>query len=397
MVLPSFLVTPAGLAALEAPEIDATFSAGEGLGAAVERVADARGAGRRRCDRLLPHRRAAGGERAPSRRCSPSPPPTAASSSAACAPPARSSCRRTRPGTPTWSRRSSATAQTSSARGSRSRRSPGWPRPTRSAATGPPRRGAGAAAALARGRRPEGDVEDGDLGRRELQRRAPVRGRGPRPAPLQAVLRRHRLGDRRIGLDGLERDALGRLAAVAEKPQIENPGFYKFRKGGEPRDRPRRRGLAAGERHRRARAGEGGEGRAPGPLRAVRRARQRRSSLEPRDLLELVPAAEPLPLDQVEAVDSIVRRFSGGAMSHGALRGGARDDRVALNRLGGRSNSGEGGEDPSRYRDERNSKIKQVASAASASRPSTRRFAESPDQDRRGRSPGEEGRFPPTR
>ena len=70
-----------------------------------------------------------------------------------------------------------------------------------------------------------------------------------------------------------------------------------------------------------------------------------------------------MPLAEVEPVDSIVRRFSGGAMSHGALSAEAHETiAIAFNRLGGRSNSGEGGEDRERYRDERNSKIKQIAS-----------------------------------
>ena len=88
-----------------------------------------------------------------------------------------------------------------------------------------------------------------------------------------------------------------------------------------------------------------------------------RTPLEPRDLLELLPEAAPVPLDEVEPAAEIVKRFSGGAMSHGALSAEAHETiAIALNRLGGRSNSGEGGEDPARYRTERNSRIKQVAS-----------------------------------
>ena len=44
-----------------------------------------------------------------------------------------------------------------------------------------------------------------------------------------------------------------------------------------------------------------------------------RAPMEPRDLLELVPAGSPVPLEEVEPVESILARFSGGAMSHGAL------------------------------------------------------------------------------
>jgi glutamate synthase (NADPH/NADH) large chain len=83
-----------------------------------------------------------------------------------------------------------------------------------------------------------------------------------------------------------------------------------------------------------------------------------------RDLLDLRRAATPLPLDQVEPEEEIVRRFDTAAMSLGALSPEAHEAlAMAMNRLGGRSNSGEGGEDPERLGGERRSKIKQVASA----------------------------------
>ena len=59
--------------------------------------------------------------------------------------------------------------------------------------------------------------------------------------------------------------------------------------------------------------------------------------LELRDLLEPAPAGEPVPLDEVEPVESIVRRFSGGAMSHGALSAEAHETvAIALNSIGAR-------------------------------------------------------------
>jgi glutamate synthase (ferredoxin) len=70
-----------------------------------------------------------------------------------------------------------------------------------------------------------------------------------------------------------------------------------------------------------------------------------------RDLLELKPAATPLPLDQVESVESICSRFCTGGMSLGALSREAHEVlAIAMNRIGGKSNSGEGGEDPARFR-----------------------------------------------
>ncbi|GAB4005392.1 hypothetical protein GCM10029992_53130 [Glycomyces albus] len=73
---------------------------------------------------------------------------------------------------------------------------------------------------------------------------------------------------------------------------------------------------------------------------------------------------EPIPIDEVEPVEAIVRRFHTGAMSYGALSQEAHETlAIAMNRLGGRSNSGEGGEDVDRlYDPERRSAIKQVAS-----------------------------------
>jgi glutamate synthase (ferredoxin) len=69
-----------------------------------------------------------------------------------------------------------------------------------------------------------------------------------------------------------------------------------------------------------------------------------------RDLLELAPAPTPLPLDQVESVESLCRRFCTGGMSLGALSREAHEVlAVAMNRIGGKSNSGEGGEDPVRF------------------------------------------------
>ena len=71
-----------------------------------------------------------------------------------------------------------------------------------------------------------------------------------------------------------------------------------------------------------------------------------------------------IPLEEVEPVSSIVKRFKGAAMSYGALSSEAHETiAIALNRLGGRSNTGEGGEPEERYHSESNSKIKQVASA----------------------------------
>ncbi|KAA2258746.1 glutamate synthase large subunit [Solihabitans fulvus] len=72
----------------------------------------------------------------------------------------------------------------------------------------------------------------------------------------------------------------------------------------------------------------------------------------------------PVPLDEVESVSAIVKRFNTGAMSYGSISAEAHETlAIAMNRLGGRSNSGEGGEDRERlYDPERRSAVKQVAS-----------------------------------
>lgn len=82
-----------------------------------------------------------------------------------------------------------------------------------------------------------------------------------------------------------------------------------------------------------------------------------------RDLFALESDRKPVPLDNVEPVEAILRRFDSAAMSLGALSPEAHEALAeAMNRLGGRSNSGEGGEDPARFGTSRVSRIKQIAS-----------------------------------
>jgi glutamate synthase (ferredoxin) len=87
-----------------------------------------------------------------------------------------------------------------------------------------------------------------------------------------------------------------------------------------------------------------------------------------RGLFEFKSDTAPVPLDEVESVETIVKRFKTGAMSYGSISKEAHEAlAIAMNRLGGKSNTGEGGEDPARYQlepngDSKNSAIKQVAS-----------------------------------
>ena len=87
-----------------------------------------------------------------------------------------------------------------------------------------------------------------------------------------------------------------------------------------------------------------------------------------RGLFDFKQVQEPVPIEEVESAEEIVKRFATGAMSYGSISKEAHGTlAIAMNRIGGKSNSGEGGEDPDRYyKDEngdwRNSAIKQVAS-----------------------------------
>ncbi|MDH3380170.1 MAG: glutamate synthase large subunit, partial [Gammaproteobacteria bacterium] len=88
-----------------------------------------------------------------------------------------------------------------------------------------------------------------------------------------------------------------------------------------------------------------------------------RPAMTLRDLMGLRDDRPTIALDEVEPIESILARFDSAGMSLGALSPEAHETlAIAMNRIGGRSNSGEGGEHPNRYGTERSSKIKQVAS-----------------------------------
>ena len=121
----------------------------------------------------------------------------------------------------------------------------------------------------------------------------------------------------------------------------------------------------------------------------------------PRDLLAMRPDGPPVPLHEVEPATAILRRFSTGAMSHGSIAAEAHEAiAIAMNRLGGKSNTGEGGEDPARYRTrglpvDRNSRIKQVASGRFGVTPEYCVFADELQiKMAQGSKPGEGGQLP---
>src|SRR5207253_1563744 len=118
-----------------------------------------------------------------------------------------------------------------------------------------------------------------------------------------------------------------------------------------------------------------------------------------RDLLEISPAPTPVPLEEVEPAAQILRRFVSTAMSLGALSPEAHTAlAVAMNEMGARSNSGEGGEDPDFYAltgRRQDNKVKQVASARFGVTPVyLRRADELEIKIAQGSKPGEGGQLP---
>jgi glutamate synthase (ferredoxin) len=205
------------------------------------------------------------------------------------------------------------------------------------------------------------------------------------------------------GFAELEADAWERIAdAFAHEPAIENPGNVKARQHGEQH-------ATSGEviNALRQSINSNGEDAANLLRRAVSEKRwelyekfartvNEREPLELRDLFELLPAGSPVPLDSVEPASEIARRFSAGAMSQGALSAEAHETlAAALNLIGARSNSGEGGESLERYKTANNSTIKQVASGRFGVTPPYLRSAEELQiKIAQGAKPGEGGQLP---
>ena len=237
----------------------------------------------------------------------------------------------------------------------------------------------------------EDDVEDGHLDDPVLLRRADLRGGRPRARARRAPLHRHasRIGG--IGIDELaERDARAPRAGLpGRRPTSCCPSSASTRGGatasttsGTPR-RSRscstRCGTAAAETYEEY--SRHGQRRARAALDAARPA-----------ALPRTPEDGGIPLDEVEPASEIVKRFATGAMSLGSISREAHETlAIAMNRIGGKSNTGEGGEDPGalharRERRPRRSAIKQVASGrfgVNDRLPDERRRA--PDQDGAGR------------
>jgi glutamate synthase (NADPH/NADH) large chain/glutamate synthase (ferredoxin) len=164
-----------------------------------------------------------------------------------------------------------------------------------------------------------------------------------------------------IGMDVLARETLDRHAQAYPMDGHILPvgGIYKWRRDGERhlwnpetialmQHAVRKEGEEAKETYQQYAARANGEATRTGALRG---------------LIRFAEGREPVPLDEVEPASAIVRRFATGAMSLGSISRESHETLArAMNALGGRSNTGEGGEDPVRFGDDRRSAIKQVAS-----------------------------------
>ena len=204
-----------------------------------------------------------------------------------------------------------------------------------------------------------------------------------------------------IGWEELGGDALARHAESA----ISNPGYYRdkgVKRGGEYHTHNKDvvdalNAMAAA--HLLQKAIKAGKDDLYDQFAALV---NERPAAELRDLLELVPLGNPIPLDEVEPVESICQRFSTGAMSHGSLSREAHETLAeAMNMIGAKSNCGEGGENPERYRTrglavgDKNSRIKQIASGRFGVTPEYCAFADELNiKMAQGSKPGEGGQLP---
>jgi glutamate synthase domain-containing protein 2/glutamate synthase domain-containing protein 1/glutamate synthase domain-containing protein 3 len=196
-----------------------------------------------------------------------------------------------------------------------------------------------------------------------------------------------------IGLEEIAGEVLRfhEAARASAAPTLDNAGFFRYRFGGEYHSynpavfRALHRAAARGDADEYARYANEVLGRPPMVL---------------RDLLEFGPA-QPIALDEVESAGRVLARFSTSAMSMGALSRKAHETlAIAMNRMGAKSNSGEGGEDSRRYKrrlggDLANSRIKQVASARFGVTPEYLVSADELEiKIAQGSKPGEGGQLP---
>jgi glutamate synthase (NADPH/NADH) large chain len=164
-----------------------------------------------------------------------------------------------------------------------------------------------------------------------------------------------------LGLLGIQEEVLGQHKMAYDEDVVALPvgGFYRFRKGGD------RHAWEGGLIHMMQTAVSTDSF---STFKKYSEALHKRPPINLRDLLDFKPAEKSVPVDEVESITSLRKRFITPGMSLGALSPEAHGTlNVAMNRIGARSVSGEGGEDPARFKpdangDNWNSAIKQVAS-----------------------------------
>jgi glutamate synthase domain-containing protein 2/glutamate synthase domain-containing protein 1/glutamate synthase domain-containing protein 3 len=198
-----------------------------------------------------------------------------------------------------------------------------------------------------------------------------------------------------VGFEDIGRETLARhnRAFATQHDELDDYGYYRFRKDGEPHSfnpamvRLIHKAIETGSADDYQRYLDEIKGLAPVYL---------------RDLLDIAPYGPPVPLDEVEPAANIVCRFTTGSMSLGALSPEAHETLAkGMNYLNGKSNTGEGGEDPARYRtvDEKgysaNSRGKQVASGRFGVTPEYLAMADELEiKMAQGSKPGEGGQLP---
>ena len=221
-------------------------------------------------------------------------------------------------------------------------------------------------------------LQDGHFHAAKLSRRAGLRSRRPEPIRLiETYFTGTASRIEGVGLDVLAREALMKHAFAFQpltdsETELVVGGDYQYRVGGEyhllnP--------LTVSKLQHAVRSQQSGD--VPGIHRPASTSRTA-TLCTLRGLLELKYADNPIPIEEVEPAKEIVKRFTTGAMSFGSISKEAHETlAIAMNRIGGKSNTGEGGEDEARFKPRRQRRLCAAApssrwpAAASASPPIT--------------------------
>ena len=198
---------------------------------------------------------------------------------------------------------------------------------------------------------PQGDVQDGDLDAAELLRRADLRGGRPRPGRSSTSTSPGRAS--RIGGVGID--------VIAEEVRRRHARAFPDAAGAPSTSSSRAASTSGAATASTTSSTRRRSSSCSTPTRSGQYAifkeytqlvddQSRRLAHAARPARAARPRRAPMPIDEVEPVEAIVKRFATGAMSYGSISQEAHETlAIAMNRLGGKSNTGEGGEDPARY------------------------------------------------